>query len=209
MRFVHEPLQIVRANLGPYLIINAFVYGVCLVGFGVALLFPGLAAAQVSNMEADGTAALAMSLLSNVWLFALVILGVNALKVGALSILLPSMIVPFAGLAIFGYQSFTIGLALAPTSESAWIMLIPHSLTWLIEFQAYALLALGAYLLGRSWIHPRSIGAQTRRQGYLRGLQQLGWLALAALALLIIGAIYEAFSLIYLIVPLTHLLLRG
>ncbi|WP_373540223.1 hypothetical protein [Chamaesiphon sp.] len=45
------------------------------------------------------------------------------------------------------------------------------------------------------------------RQGYVRGLQQLGWLSLSALPLFIVGAIWEAFSLRYLIQPLTQWLL--
>jgi hypothetical protein len=205
MRIVSQPLEIVRTNWRPYLAMNALVYGLCLVAFGLALAFPALTAAQVGSLEASGTLGLIRSLLSNVWLLAVVILGVNILTVGMLLILVPSMIVPFAGLVLLAYKAFTLGLTLAPHDEAGWVALIPHSLTWLIEFQAYALLALGAYLLGRSWLRPRTVGAETRRQGYVRGLRQVGWLALPALALLIIGAIYEAFSLIYLVGPLVHL----
>jgi hypothetical protein len=153
----------------------------------------------VTSLQDDGTADLVVSLLSNVWLFALVILGINALTVGALSILLPSMIVPFAGIAVFAYRAFDIGLTLAPADQTGWVLLIPHSLTYVIEFQAYVLLALGAYLLGRSWLRPGTIGAGDRREGYVRGLQQIGWLSLPALALFVIGAVYEAFTLRYLV----------
>ncbi|WP_205869371.1 hypothetical protein [Mycobacterium colombiense] len=48
---------------------------------------------------------------------------------------------------------------------------------------------------------------KNRRQGYLRGLQYLGWLALPALALLVVGAVYEAFSLRYFVHPLAEWLL--
>lgn len=202
MRIIQKPLTIVRTNLRPYLIINALMYGLCLVGFGLALVFPDLRADQLASLEANGTLGLVRSLLSNVWLFAGVILVVNTLTVGALLIVLPSMVLPFAGIALFAYKAFTLGLTLAPADEAAWVGLIPHSLTWLIEFQAYVLLTLGAYLLGNSWLRPRGVGAKNRRQGYLRGLRQIGWLALPALALLVVGAIYEAFSLIYLIGPL-------
>ena len=66
---------------------------------------------------------------------------------------------------------------------------------------------MGVYLLGRGWIGPRTVGAENRRQGYLRGLQDLGWLALPALALLVVGAVYEAFSLRYFVHPLAEWLL--
>lgn len=204
MRVVRKPFQILRADLGVYITLNVITYGVFLAGFVTALIFPELRAAQVASLEADGTADLVVSLTSNVWLFALVILGINTLTVGALSILLPSMILPFAGVAIFGYRAFDIGLTLAPSSEAAWVALIPHSLTILVEFQAYVLLLLGAYLLGRSWLLPRTIGAHNRRQGYVCGLKQIGWLSLPALALFVFGALYEAFSLVYVVPPLVH-----
>lgn len=206
MRVLREPVQIIRADLGVYLVMNVIMYGLLGVGFVTALIFPELAAARVASLEDDGTADLVVSLLSNVWLFALVIFGVNTLTVGALSILLPSMIVPFVGIAVFAYRAFDIGLTLAPINETAWVALIPHSLTILIEFQAYILLVLGAFLLGRSWLRPRTVGAGNRRQGYVRGLNQIGWLSLPALGLFVIGAIYEAFSLRYLVPPLVQAL---
>lgn len=94
-----------------------------------------------------------------------------------------------------------------PASSQGWVALIPHSLTFVIELQAYVLLVLGAYRLGRSWLFPRSVGSLNRRKGYLQGLKQLGLLALPASALLVVGAAWEAYSLRYLIYPLTQLLL--
>jgi hypothetical protein len=76
-----------------------------------------------------------------------------------------------------------------------------------IEFQAYIVLLLGAYLLGKGWLWPRAAGIENRRQGYLQGLRQLGWVALPAGILLVIGAVYEAFSLRYFVHPLAQWLL--
>jgi hypothetical protein len=78
-------------------------------------------------------------------------------------------------------------------------LLIPHSLTLIIEFQAYILFALGAVVLGRAWIRPSTVGATTRRSAYVTGLRRLATLAILALALLVIGALYEAFSVRYLL----------
>ena len=61
--------------------------------------------------------------------------------------------------------------------------------------------------LGKGWVAPHTVGADNRRQGYLRGLRYLGWLALPAVALLIVGAVYEAFSLRYFVHPLAEWLL--
>jgi hypothetical protein len=196
-RFLRKPFQIIRANFRAYLTINAIVYGLFIAGLVAAMVFPNLGATQMATLEDNGTGDIVRSLINTPWLFALTILGVNVIRVGVLSIVLPSLIVPFAGIAIFAHKAFTIGLGLASTTSLAAVW-IPHSLTLLIEFQAYALLMFGAYILGRSWIRPATIGARNRRQSYVRGLQQLGWLSLTALPLFIIGAIWEAFSLSYL-----------
>ncbi|MBW4549435.1 MAG: stage II sporulation protein M [Symplocastrum torsivum CPER-KK1] len=205
-RFLRKPFQIIRANFRAYLIINVIVYGSFIAGLVAAMVFPNLGATQVAIQEDNGTFDLVRSLLNNPWLFSLTILGVNVMT-GALWIVLPSLIVPFTGIAIFAYKAFTLGLPIAPTTARAAVIWIPHSLTALIEFQAYALLMFGAYILGRSWVRPATIGARNRRQGYVRGLQQLGWLSLSALPLFIVGAIWEAFSIRYLIHPLTQWLL--
>jgi Stage II sporulation protein M len=198
--------QIIRANFRAYLIINAIVYGLVITGMVAAIVFPNLGATQLATLEDNGTTDLIRSLLNNPLLFSLTILGVNVMS-GALLIVLPSSIVPFAGIPIFAYKAFTLGLAMAPTTKIIAVGLIPHSLTILIEFQAYALLMFGAYILGRSWVRPTTIGARNHRQGYVRGLQQLGWLSLSTLPLFIVGAIWEAFSLGYLVPLLIQWLL--
>ncbi|GAA1119379.1 stage II sporulation protein M [Nocardiopsis composta] len=202
MRNLRKPFQIIRANLRAYFAMNAIAYGVFLIGAGAALVFPELNAAQVGSQQEDGTADLVGALFGNPWLFALAIFGVNVLTVAVLRILLPSMIVPFAGVAVFAHKAYETGVILAPVDATVAKLMIPHSLTLVIEFQAYALVMLGAYLLGKAWLRPAAVGAPDRRRGYLRGLQQAGWLTLPALALFVIGAIYEAFSLIYIVPPL-------
>lgn len=207
VRFWRRPFRIIRENRRAYLLINIVAYGLALVGFVIGLLFPDLNAAQAASLEDDGTGELVRWLVNIPPLFALTILGVNVFRLSLLTIVLPSLIVPFAGLAFFGYWAVETGITLVPASPEGWVALIPHSLTFVIELQAYILLLLGAYLLGKNWLFPRTIGAKNRRQGYLRGLQQIGLLALPALALLIIGAVWEAYSLRYFIYPLSQLLL--
>lgn len=205
--FWRRPFRIIRDNRRAYLIINVTAYGLALIGFAIGLLFPGLAAAQAAALEEDGTGELVRWLVNLPPLFALTILGVNVFRLSLLTIVLPSLIVPFAGLAFFGYWAVETGITLVPASDQGWVALIPHSLTFVIELHAYILLLLGAYLLGKYWLFPRSIGAKNRRQGYLRGLQRLGLLALPALVLLIVGAVWEAYSLRYFVHPLSQLLL--
>lgn len=199
MRVLRTPFHIIRTELQPYLLLNAMAYGLLLLGLALGMLFPGLNAALSNSMDAGGTTDLVVSLLASPWLFTLTIFFVNIVKVALASILLPSMIVPFGGLAVFAYFAVETGIALAPVDHATAMTLIPHSLTMLIEFQAYILLLLGSFILGRCWLKPGTVDAANRRWGYLRGLQRFGWLALPALMLLIIGAVYEAFSLTYLV----------
>ncbi|PPF78451.1 stage II sporulation protein M [Pseudoclavibacter sp. Z016] len=199
--------RLIRDNARAYAWLNVGAYGLTAVGFVLGIVFPDLNAARADALESDGTAGLVQDLVLTPPLFALVILAVNIGKVGLGFIVLPSLIVPFAGLGLFAYFAVETGVTLAPTSPVAWVQLIPHSLTLIIELQAYILLLLGAWLLGRHWLFPRTIGAPTRRRGYLRGLQCMGLLAVPALSLLVIGAIWEAISLRYLIHPLAEWLL--
>ncbi|WP_264067472.1 stage II sporulation protein M [Mycolicibacterium komossense] len=201
------PFGIVRANARAYVLMNAGAYGLLVIGFGVGIIFPHLSQAQHARLTDDGTADLVRSLINSPWLFALTILAVNTVKMGALTIVLPSLIVPFSGIALFGYWAYTTGVTLVPASQIGWVALIPHCLTVIIEFQAYILFLSGAYLLGKCWMWPRTVGIENRRQGYRRGLGQLGWLALPAAILLAVGAVYEAFSLRYLVHPLAQWLL--
>ncbi|WP_329091373.1 stage II sporulation protein M [Streptosporangium sp. NBC_01469] len=205
--FWRRPFRVIRENMRAYLVINAAAYGLAIIGFVIGLVFPDLSAARSASLEEDGTGELVRWLVNTPPLFALTILGVNLFRLSVLTIVLPSLIVPFAGLAFFGYWSVETGITLVPASPQGWVALIPHSLTLVIEFQAYVLLLLGAYLLGRNWLFPRTIGAKSRRQGYVRGLQRIGLLALPALALLIVGAVWEAYSLRYFVYPLSQLLL--
>ena len=199
MPLVRAPLKILRTHRRAYLLANLVFYGLVLGGFALGLAVPELAAGRAEGLETDGTADLVGRLLSNVWLFAAMILGVNTITVGLASIVLPSLVIPFLGIAVFAYRAVVIGVTLAPTDQSTWIVLIPHSLTLVIEFQAYILLVLGAYLLGRAWVTPSFVEETWRVRAYGTGLRLLGVLALTALALLVVGALYEAFTLRYLV----------
>jgi hypothetical protein len=202
-----RPLSIIRGNSRAYLVANAVIFGLFVIGFAVGLAFPHLAQDQHARLDADGTTALVRSLLDSPWVFALTILAVNTMKMGVLTIVLPSMVVPFAGIPLLAYWAYTTGVTLVPSTDIGWVALIPHTLTIIVEFEAYILLVLGVYVLGRSWIRPHTVGADHRRGGYVRGLRQLGWLALPAAILFVVGAIYEAFSLRYLVHPLSQWLL--
>lgn len=201
MSRLRRPFQIIRADLRAYLLVNVFVYGMFLLGMGLGLLFPDLHAARTASFAGGGQGALVESVVGNGWVFGTVIFLVNVFPTALLLITLPSLVIPFAGLVVFAIKTIDLGLTLAPVDAASGLTLIPHSLTLLIEFQAYVLVMFGAYLHGRSWLWPATANAPTRRQGYLHGLSRLGRLWFPALALFAIGAVYEVIE-IYFLVPL-------
>lgn len=201
MNGLRKPFRIIRADLRAYGLITALVYGMLLLGMALAMIFPDLHAARASSFAGGDQGALVDAVVGSPWLFATTIFLVNVFATALPLIVLPSAVVPFAGLAIFAIKTIDLGILAAPVDRTSALTLIPHSLTLLIEFQAYALVMFGAYLLGRSWLRPTSAGAPTRRQAYVHGLSRLGWLWLPALVLFVLGAAYEAAE-IYVLVPL-------
>lgn len=207
--FWRRPGHLIRTNARAYVLLNVAAYGLVLVGFALGLLFPELNTARADALESDGTADLVRSVVSSAPLFALLIFAVNLFRLSLATIVLPSLLLPFAGLALFGWWAVETGITLVQTTAVGWVALIPHALTVLIELQAYVLFLLGAWILGRSWLRPRSVGVQRHRDGYVRGLESIGLLAVPALILLVVGAIWEAYSLLYLVHPLSQWLLGG
>jgi len=201
MNRLRRPFRIIRADLRAYLLVNVFVYGVLILGMALGALFPDLHAARSASFTDGGQGALVNAVVGNGWVFGTVIFLVNVFPTALLLITLPSLVVPFAGLAVFAIKTIDLGIMLAPVDATSRLTLIPHSLTLLIEFQAYALVMFGAYLLGRSWLRPATVDAPNRRQGYVHGLSRLGRLWLPALALFVVGAVYEVIE-IYFLVPL-------
>lgn len=201
MNSLRKAFHIIRTNVRAYLVINAVVYGAVVLGLVLGVLFPAVNAAYTEAFAASATPDLVQTVARNGWAFAVTIFLINVFPTALLRITLPSLLIPFVGLVLFTLNSILLGIMLAPVDTASALTLIPHSLTMLIEFQAYVLVMLGAYVLGRSWIRPATVDASTHRRGYVRGLAQLGRLWLPALALFAVGAIYEVLE-IYYLVPL-------
>jgi hypothetical protein len=62
-------------------------------------------------------------------------------------------------------------------------------------------LLLATYVHGRAFLWPRTVGAESHRQGYLEGLKRTARLYVLVIVLLAVAAIYEALEVI-LLVPL-------
>lgn len=198
MRIVRRPLATLRDNFVPYVVLNATSFGVFFAGLVVGTIWPDVsrqASAVVGSLAGMSPASDSASAAvdgGHVWFLATIILGANILFGGLLMAILPSLVIPFAGLAVHVIFSGLLGLMFAPSD--GWNILLLHMPTMVIELAAYVFFMLGAYRLGVSLLFPRSNGFDSRLASYRQGIIDLGWLCVPAVLLLVLGAAYEAFE---------------
>lgn len=126
---------------------------------------------------------------------------VNLVLGSVLVIGVPSLVVPFSGILVGAYRAVLWGLMLSPTHPGLRLAMIPHSLTLLLEGQAYVVAMLAAYVHGRAFLWPKSAGVEGHGRGYVEGLRRRARLYLLVILLLLVAAVYEALEVI-LLVPL-------
>jgi hypothetical protein len=206
---LRRALMVIQAEKGAYIYLNILYYGLVLLGMIYVTFFnPGL---QETLMQAAGKAfnegplAAVGSAYGGGQVFqAMVVTFIVNLFLGSMvEMSLPSLIIPFSGLLMGVYRAILWGLLLSPANASLSGPMIPHSLTLLIEGQAYILVMLAIYIHGKAFLRPQAYGMQGRLHGYLEGLKRTGWIYLLVTLVLAIAAIYEAFEVIYL-APLFH-----
>lgn len=201
---VRDAWAIVKGHWKVYLATNVVYYGLVIAGMVYVSTDPSV---QQTLLESIGVA-FSSGLLSFVgtaytsgqviWASAVTFL-VN-LFVGSLAeITLPSMIVPFVGLLMGILRAVLWGLALAPTSPRMAKIMIPHSLTLVLEGQAYILVLLAMFVQGKSFLWPRSEGTESHLQGYKIGLVKTAKIYILVILVLLLAAIYEALEVIYLV----------
>ena len=203
MRIVRRPLAIMKDSLIPYVVLNACSFGVFSGGLAVGSIWPnasrqaGKILGSLAGMSPASESTFAAVDSGQAWLLAVIILGANVLFGGLLMAILPSLVVPFAGIVIHVVFSGLLGLTFAPSD--GWHTLLLHLPTMVIELDAYVFFALGVYRLGVNFLLPRSRGFESRSAAYLQGIVDLGWLCVPATLLLVFGAVYEAFEVIVLL----------
>ena len=74
-----------------------------------------------------------------------------------------------------------------------------HSLTLILEGQAYIMAMLTAYVHGRAFLWPRTAGVTTHWAGYKVGLSRTLRIYVLVVLLLVLAAIYEALEVILLV----------
>ncbi len=203
-RWFPNTLDIIRQHKRAYLTINVAYYGVVAIAMVFVSFYPEIQEALISTVALsfaeEPMAGVARAYLEGQVFRAISLTFLFNFFMGTLLVLfLPSMVIPFAGLFMGGVRALLWGLLLAPTTPELQITMIPHSGTLLLEGQGYILALLAVWVLGRAFTSPRSINAPSWRAAYLKGLSKASRLIGLAALVLLVAAIYEALTLIYLV----------
>lgn len=200
---VRRAFAVLHANLGTYLTLNAVIYGTLALALLIGVLSPSVADGGLTAMSAFasvspiGVDAFSSGGDSDIIRLSTLILFSSVVFGGLVMAILPSMLIPFSGILVHVLFAALLGLSYAPIDD--WRILAAHAPTLLLELQGYILLLVGTASLGRYALTPRRFGFDTRREGYRRGLVEIGWLSSLAIIALILGAVYEAVELVVLL----------
>ncbi len=191
-----------------YITLNIIYYGLVALGMAYVSANPAVQQAlveQVGSAFTEGPlsavggaygggqilAAMALTFVVNLVLGTVLVIG------------LPSLIIPFSGILMGVYRAVLWGLMLSPSHPGLRLAMIPHSLTLLLEGQAYIVAMLAAYVHGRAFLWPKSAGVEGHGRGYVEGLKRGLRLYLLVTLLLLVAAVYEALEVILLVPLLT------
>ena len=187
--------EILDANRRAYIVMNILFYGVVIVFMIYAAFNQPLQATMLKTgsdnaimgvIPMQGKSFSAQGILKTIGSLYLV----NLLGTSFGTITFPSFVIPFAGILTGAEHAFEWGLLFSPANADIRPSLIMHSLTLVIEGQAYILAMLGAYVHGRAVIWPRTVGLTSHWHAFVEGVRQTGTLYMLIMVVLAIGAVY-------------------
>jgi hypothetical protein len=200
------PFAVLSCWRRAYLVANIVYYGLIVAGMiFTALNRPiqkSLLDALGASMESGGLSTVAGAYSAGDYLGALALTFVINLGVGTvISITLPSLFVPFSGWLVAFYRAFLWGVIFCPTTLDVGAREIAFAafaaVLLFLEGQGYVLGMLGAYIHGRAWLRPGTVGATTHRVGYWMGLKLTARLYILIALVLLLAAAYEAASVFF------------
>ena len=200
---IQSAWSLVRENKRAYIVINVVYYGLVIIFMVVAAFNPSL---QDMLLEAVGTAFMTgpLAAVGSAYVNAEVLKAIGLtfivnLVIGSfLYITLPSLIIPFLGFLLGIYRAALWGLLFYPGHPDIGMIMLPHSITLILEGQAYILALFAVYLQGRAFLWPRSVGLETRGQGYVEGLRRTGKMYILVILTLAVAAVYEVIEVVLL-----------
>ncbi len=205
---IARALGVIREHRRAYLVLNVVYYGLVACAMVLVAFHPEVQQSLLEKAQQGLTqgplAAVASAYAEGRVLTAMALTFVVNLLLGAfVSITLPSLVIPFAGLFVGIVRAVLWGVLLSPASPQLRGGMIVHSLTLILEGQAYILAMLATYVQGKSFLRPHSVGAQGHLHGYWLGLKYSMRLYILVVIVLAVAAVYEALEVIYLVPLLT------
>lgn len=204
MNQVKSAWGLVQENRRAYILLNALYYGLVLL-FMVYVAFNRPLQDQLLQSIGEAFMTGPLSFVGNAYLNAQVLAAIGAtffvnLFIGSFgTITLPSLLIPFSGILIGFYRAVLWGLILSPAHPDLRLIMIPHFVTLILEGQAYILTMLAAYIQGRAFLWPKTVGLERRGQGYIEGLKRTGKIYVLVVLTLLVAAIYEVIEVVIMI----------
>jgi hypothetical protein len=201
MKALQSALSILGESRRAYVTLNLVYYGLVVCG----MLFTALnRSVQRELLAAVGTAltqgplaGIGSAYTTGQTLRAIALtFAVNLVVASFISITLPSLIVPFSGMLVGLVRAVAWGVLFSPPTlivggrEVAIGLLI--GILLVLEGQGYVLAMLAAWVQGRAFLSPESVGAPDRGQGYILGIKRVLHLYVLVVLVLAVAAIYEA-----------------
>ncbi len=114
-------------------------------------------------------------------------------------ITLPSIFLPGSGFALGLMMNFHTGFVLSLSTPHQCLKAVPHSLTVLLELQAYILAMVCSIRLLQALLLPHTLDGQGRFATWYRAVRETFSMYTLIAFVLLVSAAYEAFELIYVV----------
>jgi hypothetical protein len=202
MNAIRSAWALVKEHKRSYLFFNILYYGLVVVFMGVAAFNPSVQdelLRAVGESFMTGPLAVVGEAYLNAEVFTAIALTflVNLFIASLLSITVPSLVIPFVGLLLGVYRAILWGLLFYPGHPDMQVIMIPHSLTLILEGQAYILVMFAAWLQGRAFLFPQSAGVEGHLRGYVEGLKRTGKIYILVILTLLVAAVYEVIEVVW------------
>lgn len=197
-----------RAALGqiagarrPFVILNLVYFGIVFSAMADCLFDPtvhdSLGKAILAGLASGPLAGVLGAYNGGHFLSAFLLTFLVNLFVGSFAaITLPSLLLPFSGLAVGAFRALLWGVAFSPPLSDLTAPRVLAGLlvlgVLLLEGEAYVLAMLAAYLQGRALLAPRFVGTISHWEGYRRGIGIALQIYALVILMLIAAALYKS-----------------
>ncbi len=202
MYWFKTPIGIIKENKREFFALSFLYFGLVATSMAYSVFFPEV---QSSLIETVRTAVLKAPWIveaytsGNFPMAAVLTLLVNLVFASFVYITLPSLIIPFGGIALGCARAVGWGLILAPTSPEIARDMLTHSMVLALEGEGYVISMFAVYLLWKGVFWPKKIGEEKLLNAYLAGIRKTAYLYVLVTSVLAVSAIYEAFEVIYIL----------